>query len=92
MHTDDRTDPAGGAAGAGEPADRLVEDRGIGLQAAPLFGLEQFEETDLVEFVDGFVGHLAPIFGGLGPFPQLRQQIIDAGEDRLHVTLFNGRH
>ena len=62
-----------------EPADRLVEQRRIALQAAPLLGLQQLEEADLVEFADGLVGQPAQILGRLGPLAQLRQQIVDAG-------------
>ena len=36
VHADDRTHPAGGTAGAGQPADRLVEQCGVALQPAPL--------------------------------------------------------
>jgi hypothetical protein len=59
VHADDRADPAGGTACAAEPAHRLVEDRRVALEAAPLLGLQQLEEADLVEFGDGVVGNLA---------------------------------
>jgi hypothetical protein len=48
------------------------------VQSTPLFGLQQFEETDLVELGDGLVGKLAKILRGLSALADERQQIIDA--------------
>ena len=62
-----------------EPAHRLVEDRRVALQAAPLLGLQQLEEADLVEFGDGLVGQPPQILGRLGALGDQRQQIVDAG-------------
>ena len=61
VHADDRADPAGGTAGAGDAPHRFVEERRIALQAAPLLGLEQLEEADLVEFGDGLVRESAAV-------------------------------
>ncbi len=92
MHADDPGAPTRGPTGAGQPAHRLVEERGVALQAAPLLGLQQPEEADVLERLDVLVGQLAQILGFLGARTQGGQQLIDAGQDRLRVTLLNGRH
>src|SRR6202011_5078534 len=92
VHADDRADPAGGSAGGGDAPDRFVEQRRVALQAAPLLGLKQLEEADLVEFGDRVIGQPPKILRRLGSLGDQRQQVVDAGQDRLHVTLFNGRH
>ena len=92
VHADDRAHPAGGTARARQPPRRLVEQRGIALQTAPLLGLQQGEETDLVERLDGLVGQPAQILRRLSALPNLRKQIIDASQHRLRITLLNGRH
>ena len=55
-------------------------------------GASRGEEDHLVESLDVLVGQPAQILGDLGAFAELRQQLIDAGQHRLHITLFNGRH
>ena len=61
------------------PPHRLVERRRIALQAAPLLGLEQFEEADLVEFGDRLVGQPPQILRRLRSLGDQRQQVVDAG-------------
>ncbi len=92
VHTEDARRPTGRPAGAGQPAHRLEEQRRVALQAAPLLGLDELEEADLVELGDGRVGNPAQVLGLLGPLAQIREQFIDAGQDRLRVALLNGRH
>ena len=79
VHADDRADPAGGPACRGDAAHRLVERRRIALQATPLLGLEQLEESDLVEFGHRLVGKPPEILGRLGPLGDQRQEVVDAG-------------
>lgn len=71
---------------------RLEEQRRVALQSAPLLRLQQGEEADVVERLDGLVGQPPQILRGLGAIPNLRQQIIDGSQDRLSITLLNGRH
>ncbi len=66
VHPDDGRHPPGGTARTGDTPDSLVEDLRIALQTTPLLGLEQLEETDLVEFVHGVIGQAPQVFGGLG--------------------------
>ena len=79
VHADDRADPAGGSAGRRDAAHRFVEHRRIALQAAPLLGLEQLEEADLVEFGHRLVGQPPKILRRLGSLGDQRQQVVDAG-------------
>ena len=92
VHTDDRGDPAGGTACAREAAHGFVEQRRVALQTTPLLGLEQFEEADLVEFGHRLVGQPAQFLGGGRALGDTREEIGDTVENRLCVTLFNGRH
>jgi hypothetical protein len=78
VHADDRADPARRAACAAEPTHGLVERGGVALEAAPLFGLQQLEETGLVEFGDGLVRDAPEILGGLRALGDQRQQVVDA--------------
>ncbi len=55
VHPDDRAHPTGRTARARQAPRRLVEQCGVALQTAPLLGLQQGEETDLVERLDGLV-------------------------------------
>ncbi len=71
--------PTGRAACAGQPTDRLVEQCRVALQTAPLLGLQQLEEADLVKFADRGVRQTAQVLGLLGSLPQLGQQVIDCG-------------
>jgi hypothetical protein len=92
VHADDRAHPARGSAVRRDAAHRFVERRRIALQATPLLGLQQLEEADLVQFGHRLIREAAQVLGRLRALGDQRQQVVDAGQDRLHVTLFNGRH
>ena len=66
VHADDRADPAGGTTRRRDAAHGFVEHGRVALQAAPLLGLEQFEEADLVELGNGLVGQPPQILRRLG--------------------------
>ena len=92
MHTEDPAGPTGRPADAGDPADRLEEQDGIALQAAPLLGLEHLEEARLVEFGDVGIRQPPQILGLLRTFPEPREEFVDRGQNRVRVALLKGRH
>ena len=73
--------PARGTTSTRQSADGLEEQRGIGLQATPLLGLQQFEEADLVQIRDRRVRNAPQAFGLLSAVAQPRQKLVDTGEN-----------
>ena len=92
VHTQDSAGPPGGSAGAGDPSNRFEEQRGVRLKTAPLLGLEEFEESGLIEIGDVGIREPAQQLGFRGPFAQPRKKVVDGRQDRLGVALLNGRH
>jgi 3-ketosteroid 9alpha-monooxygenase subunit A len=78
VHADDRCDPAGRTAGAGDEPDRGQERDRVGLEAAEPGRLEQPEEPGLGQRLDRLGGHHAGVDNPLlcaedGPVYQLRR-------------------
>ena len=77
MHAQDRRDPAGRPAGAGDEPDGGQERDRVGLEPAEPGRLEQPEEPGLGQRLDRLGRHHAGVLGLLGPLPQHRQQFAD---------------
>ena len=89
MHTEDAAGPSGRTAGAGNPAHGFEEDGRIALQSAPLLGLEQFEETRLLQIGDVGVWKPAQLLGVGGALTQTRKNLVDRGQNSLRIALLN---
>ena len=89
VHTEDAAGPSGRAACAGDAANGFEEDGGVALQPAPLLGLEQFEETRLLQIRDVGVRKPTQLFGVGGAFAQAGQNLVDRGQNRLRIALLN---
>ena len=88
VHADHAGDPAGRAARAHDVADRGVELDRARLEPVEPLGLEQPEETGLLELLDVGLGDDPQPLGLLGPLPDGGQQVTDPVEHRLrHRTL-----
>ena len=77
MHAEDRGDPAGRPAGAGDEPDGGQERDRVGLEPAEPGRLQQPEEPGLGQRLDRLGGHHAGVLGLLGPLAQHRQQFAD---------------
>ena len=89
VHTEDAAGPPGRPACAGDAAHGFEEDGGIALQPAPLLGLEEFEETRLLQIRDVGVRKPTQLFGVGGAFAQAGQNLVDRGQNRLRIALLN---
>jgi hypothetical protein len=83
VHAEDRGDPAGRPARAGDQPDGGQEGQRVGLEPAEPGGLEQPEETGLGERLDRLGGYDPGVLGVLGPLAQRRQQVAHAGDHRV---------
>ena len=83
VHADHAGDPAGRAAGARDVADCGVEVDRVGLETVEPLGLQQPEETGLLELLDRRLGHHAQPLRLVRPLTQGRQQVADAVQNGL---------
>ena len=77
VDADDARDPSGGPTRRADPTHCLVERHRIDLVTAPLLGLHELEEPDVLERRDRLVGNLTQILCFLCPLFDLGQQCAD---------------
>ena len=93
MHADDRRHPAGGTARAGDPPDGLVEDAsGSHCRPPHCSGCSSLKKPTSSSSVTVSSGRRRSSSAAWARLAIRGSRSSMPAENRLHVTLFNGRH